>query len=139
MALTVANGLKALVESLGLGLSAYRDQPPEGTARPYVTITEEIATAYDSAEDGKSDTVVETAQVDLWQDWHLQTTGDVGENYTLAPALKKGLDGSRLSQVGSVLGTAVVYMVRVTGSLRLLDPVPNIIHHSITVEVHRQV
>jgi hypothetical protein len=127
------------VESLGTGLSAYRDQPPEGTARPYVTITEEIASAYDGAEDGKSDTLVETCQVSLWEDWHNKTTGDIAESYTLSTTLKRGLDGSRLTQVGSLIGTSVVYMTRVSSSIRLLDPDPNIVQHAITVEVHRQV
>jgi hypothetical protein len=139
MALTTSNGLKALVEGLGTGLSAYRDQPPEGTKRPYVTITEEVVWAPDSMEDGKSDTVVETAQVSLWEDWHDLTTGNVAESYTLATILRRGLDGSRLPQVGSLLGTSLIYMTRVTGSLRLLDPTPNIVQHAFTVEVHRQV
>lgn len=139
MALTVSNGLKALVESLGTGLSAYRDQPPASTARPYVTITEEIATAYDGAEDGKSDTLVETCQVSLWQDWRNKVTGDVAESYTMATVLKRGLDGSRLTVVGSLIGTSVVYMTRVSGSVRLLEPDENIVQHAITVDVHRQV
>lgn len=104
-----------------------------------MTVTEEIATAFDGAEDGKSDTLVETCQVSLWQDWRNKITGDVAESYTLATALKRGLDGSRLTQVGSLIGTSVVYMTRVSGSVRLLDPEPNIVQTAITVEVHRQV
>lgn len=139
MALTTSNALKSLVESLGTGLSAYRDQPPETTKRPYVTITEEIAWVPDVEEDGATATAVETAQVDVWEDWKNLTTGDVAESYGLAATIRKGLDGSRLPQVGSLIGTSVVYHTHVTSSVRLLEPDNNIVHHALTVEVHRQV
>src|SRR5437660_11211431 len=103
MAATTSGALKARIESLGLGLAAYRDQAPAGTVRPYVTITEEVTLVADASEDGHADTVVETTQVDLWQDWHNLTTGAVAESYTLAAALRRGIDGSRLALIGAAL------------------------------------
>lgn len=135
MALTSSGALKAQIESLGLGISAYRDEPPAGTLRPYVTITEEIALVPDSLEDGTMTTGVETAQVDLWQNWHDPTSGAVVENYNLAPALKRGLHGVRL---GGLIGTKVIYMAAVRTSLRLPEPAANVVHHSLTVEIWRE-
>lgn len=135
MAATTAGALKALIESLGLSLSAYRDEAPAGTARPYVTIIEEIALIADSSEDGKAGTAVETAQVDLWQNWHNPTTGAVAESYTLAPALKRGIDGARLA----LIGTSVAYTALVRHSLRMVEVDENLVHHALTVEVYRQV
>lgn len=134
MAATTAGALKALIESLGLGISAYRDEAPAGTTRPYVTIIEEIALVTDPSEDGVGATVVETCQIDLWQDWHNSTTGGVAESYTLAPALRRGIDGARLALIGS----ALTYQALVRHTLRQVEPVENVVHHAMTVEVFRQ-
>lgn len=134
MSATTAGALKALIESLGLSLSAYRDQAPAGTTRPYVTIIEELAMTADPSEDGKAGTVVEMTQVDLWQDWHNQTTGAIAENYSLAPSLRRGIDGARLA----VIGSSLVYTALVRHSLRLVEPDENLVHHALTVEVFRQ-
>lgn len=141
MSVTTSNALKAYIEALGLGLSAYRDQPPKAAngadmPRPYVTIIEELALVADPSEDGKADTVVETVQVDLWQDWQNRTTGatTMTENYALAPALRRGIDGARLA----VIGTSLVYTALVKHSLRQLEVAENLVHHSFTVEVFRQ-
>jgi hypothetical protein len=134
MAATTAGALKALIESLGLGISAYRDEAPAGTARPYCTIIEELVMVADASEDGKAGTVAETCQVDLWQDWHDMTTGGVKESYTLAPAVRRGIDGARIAAIG----TAVPYIALVRHSLRLLEPDENLVHTALTVEVRRQ-
>jgi hypothetical protein len=138
MAQTTAAALKVLIESLGLGLAAYGDRPSQGTPRPYVTILEEIALVPDPMEDGGPSTAVETAQVDLWQDWRDltpgPTEGNLKENYTLAPALKRGIHGQRLQ----LIGTSVVYMVLVRHSVRSVEEDGNAVHHAVTVEIHRQ-
>jgi|SRR5215831_12090719 len=135
MPATTANALKALIESLGLGLTAYMDQPPQKTKRPYVTVEQEIAFVPDPLEDAAPTTGVETAQIDLWQNWHDQPGGGlVTENYTLAPALRKGVHGQRLASIG----TAIVYIVLVVGSVRVVEPDDNLVHHAITVEIHRE-
>lgn len=134
MAATTSGALKALIESLGLGISAYRDQAPAGTTRPYVEIIEEIALVADPSEDGVATTVVETVQVDVWQDWHDPTTGGVKESYTLAPAVRRGIDGARLP----VIGTGIPpYTVLVRHSLRQIQPEENLVHTALTVEVFR--
>jgi hypothetical protein len=134
VSLTTGAALKALVESLSLGIPAFRGQAPKDQVLPYVTVTEEINLTPDGLEDGGPGTAVETAQVDLWQRWHDQTSGAISENYTLAPSLRKGLHGKRTA----LIGTAVVYMVRVAGSIRLEDTEADMVRHAITVEVNRE-
>lgn len=146
MAASTGGALKALVEGLGLGLSAYRDMPPGNTdgsdlPRPYVTIIEGIHVLPDPMEDGTPTTAVETAQVDLWQDWRdinpaSVTYGQLLESYTLAPALIKGLHLKRMASIGTP--AQLVYIVRVTGSVRLLEMEENTVHHALTVEVNRE-
>jgi hypothetical protein len=77
---------------------------------------------------------VETVLVELWQDWHDPTTGSITEDYALAPALRRGMDGARLP----LIGTSVPYTVLVRHSLRQLEIEENLVHHSLTVEVYRQ-
>jgi hypothetical protein len=135
MPATTANALKSLVEGLGLGLSAFRDGGSESAVLPYVTIMEQIALVPDALEDGAASTVLETAQVDLWQAWRSPAvTGDVVEDYTLAPALEKGLHGARLA----LIGTAVTYAVLVRGAIRTLEREENVVHTALTVEIFRQ-
>lgn len=139
MAQTTSAALKALIESLGLGLSADRDRPSQGATRPYVTIEEEIALVPDPLEDGGPGTARETVQVDLWQDYRdivptSPTYGNLKESYTLAPALKRGLHGARFQS----LGTSIVYMALVRHSVRSVDEANNIVHTAITLEVFRQ-
>jgi hypothetical protein len=131
---TTSGALKALIEGLGLGISAYRDDAPAGTARPYVTILEELTLVADPSEDGKADTVVETVQVDCWQDWENKTTGARAESLALVPAIRRGIDGARLA----VIGTSLVYTALVRHSLRQLEAAENLVHTSLTVEVYRQ-
>lgn len=135
MALTSANALKALIESLELGIEAYRDDAPQGVARPYVTITEQIALVPEPMEDGGLGPVAEMCAVDLWQDWRDLATDTVVENYTLAPALVRGMHGQRLNTIG----TKTPYVVLVVGpSPRLLERDENIVHHALTVEIYRE-
>lgn len=133
MPASTSGSLKVLIESLGLGLMAYGDEPAAGTVRPYVTITEDIATVPDPLEDGTITTGLETAQVDLWQDWKTSDTGVITEVKTLAPALRNGLHAKRLALIGS----AVTYIVRVTGYVRLLESEEKVVHHALTLEINR--
>lgn len=135
MSATSANALKALIEGLGLSLTAYRDEAKQGAAKPYVTITEEISFVPDSIEDGQATTGVETVTVDLWQQWkNSNGAGTISEDYTLAPNLRKGLHGKRLA----LIGTAITYVVLVRNSIRLLDPESNVVHHVLTLDIHRE-
>lgn len=137
--------MKVLIESLGLGLAAYRGGPSKKdppVPRPYVTIDEEIALVPDPLEDGATGTGVETLQVNLWQDWRdltvSATEGNLKENYALAPALKRGIHGQRLQSIGTFPNVAVVYMALVRHSIRILEEDNNVVHHALTVEVFRQ-
>ena len=134
MAASTSGALKALIESLGLGISAYGDQSPPGTSRPYVTIDEAVAVVPDPSEDGKAGTLVETTTVHLWQDWRNPTTGVIAENKALEPALRRGIDGARLP----LIGTSVTYIALVRHYFRALESEENVVHHPLTVEVWRQ-
>ena len=127
MAATVAGALKAKIESLGLGISAYRDQPPAGQAPPYVVIQESIAMTPDRLEDGQLTTGTEQAQVDLYE-----TLGV--ESMTLAPGLLAGLHGARLVSIG----TKLVYVVLVRNKNRTVDLQNTQIRHIIDVDVLRE-
>ena len=135
MPYTTAGALNVLINSLNLGVTAYRDRAPAGTALPYVTVTEGLDLTPDALEDGGVGTAVETCQVDLWQHWKDQVTGSVAENGLLAPALIRGLHGKRTQQIGS----STVYTVRVISAPRLLEEENNVVHHPITVEINREI
>ena len=143
MALTTGDALKVLIESLGLSLSAGRDHPTQRSKRPYVVITEESPLTPDPLEDGGPGTAVETVIVDLFQDYKDMTAGSptygkVKESYTLAAGLKRGLHGQRLQSIGTAPNAAVVYMVLLRSSVRLLEEDGNAVHHSLTLDVFRQ-
>lgn len=133
MAATTSGALKALIESLGLGLAAYRDDAPEGQAKPYATIREQIAVLPDeSGTPWDSPGVRETAQVDLWQQWRDPATQAVTESYSLPRALMLGLHGATLN--GHPQHT---YGLIARSMLRLPEEENNIVHHAITVELVR--
>lgn len=127
MAATTAGALKAKLESLGLGISAYRDQPPPGQALPYVVIGESISLIPDPLEDGQLTTGTEQVQVDLYEQLGL-------ENYALAAGIEAGLHGQRLALVGAKL----VYVVLVRNRTRTVDLQLAWVRHIIDVDVLRE-
>lgn len=135
MSANTANAIKAYIETLGLGVSVYRDRAPNNIAPPYITVIEGISITSDPAFNAFDDPekhVVELAQVDVWQAWHDAAGTGVVESYTLADAVAKALDGGLpTSPPTRVMG------MRLTGMVRLLDPDQNIVHHALTVEVRR--
>jgi hypothetical protein len=136
MAATTANALKALIESAGIGLRAYRDVAPEDEDLPYVTIREELVLVRDGR-DGAMDRDVahvgtETVQVDLWQRWLDPDTYKSAESHTLVRALQHALDGVPLSD-----HPTHGWLVRFVSSVRLLERDTNLVHHALTVEVVR--
>ena len=136
MAASSSGALKAKIEALGLSLSAYRDNPPEGQALPYVTIHEWISVTTDeSGDNGDGATGRELVQVDLWQQYRDPTTKALTESYTLAGDLAQGLHGAQLANVGD----SRVYGCRVRDAVRLLEPdgENKVVHHAITVELSR--
>lgn len=147
MAATTAGALKAYIESLGLGLSSYRDAAPSAddpngrripaVPYPFTTVREGIAITPnrdgDLGDPAAFLTVRELLQVDLWQMWR-DAAGKPAESYTLPGVLMQRLRGARLLPVGS----SVVYGVTVTSSIRLLEEQSNIVHHAISCVAHRQ-
>lgn len=105
MAQTTSGALKAKIESLGLSISAYRDQAPPGQALPYVVIQEAVTTAPDPMEDGQLTTGAEAVQIDVWQEMGSET-------YTLVPGLLAGLHGAQLGSIGTPAKRAYVCLVR---------------------------
>lgn len=134
MAATTAGALKAYIESLGLGLAVRRDHADTPTY-PLVTVHEGVSIVTDASGDfgdmAQPVTVTEQAQVDLWQQWK-NTSGAVVESYTLPGELIGALHGAQLSAAPTK-----VYGCRVVGSVRLLERDENVVHHAITVEIHR--
>lgn len=141
MAQTSGGALKTLVESIlqplmtpPATLVAYRKRAKAGVPRPYVTIQERIALTPDGLEDGGPGTVVETCQVDLFQDWKNLTTGAIAENYALLPALERGLHGARTAAIAG----STCYRVFVTNSVDIPEPEEeNLVHAALTVELWR--
>lgn len=135
MSANTANAIKALIESLGLGVSVYRDRAPNIAVVPYVTVIEAISVTADSRFNSFDDPehhVVELAQIDVWQPWRDASGNNVIEDYPLVDAIIVGLDGARLPDAPNhVAGT------RLAGMVRDLEHAKNIVHHAITVEVRR--
>lgn len=138
MAASTSGALKALIEAGGLGLSAYRDDPPERALLPHITILEDIAIVPDGV-DGRYDrdsgthSVRETVQVSLWERWR-DKAGDKGESYTLRDALVRLLDGATLP-----VAPTHVWGVKFVSAQRLVEKPANLVQTAITIEVVRDI
>lgn len=133
MAATTAGAVKAFLEGQGLGIAVYRDQAPNGAAKPYVTVVEALVVVPDGVSTAYTDRgVIETAQVSVWQQWKDPATGALTESPSLAAAVVSALDGA-------VLATHPqhVYGCRVADHRRLLEQENNVVHHPITLELVR--
>lgn len=137
MAANTSNALKVLIESGGLGLAAYRDAAgldEEDGTRAYVVITEGIAVIPDGRSDGgEGETCTEEVQVSLFEPWK-DDDGNVVESPTLIHQLVALLHGAQL-----LAAPQRVYGVSVVNRRRLLEPSRSIVHHPITVNVHRSI
>jgi hypothetical protein len=127
--------VKALLEAQSLGVPIYRDFAPDGHAKPYITITEEISLTVEQSGDYGDSSVTqygtELVQVDIWQ--ALRNANDTGsESYSLKPAVLKALNGARLTAAPTH-----VYGCTVDSSVRLVERDTNTIHHAITVRLRR--
>jgi|SRR5215472_1956782 len=148
MPVTTGALLKAYLETQGLGYAVYADQPIPQPRRPYVVALDEMSMVPDPWEDGKANTVVETVQLDLYQDWRDldgRVTGRKGKllvDWTLSPHLTAVLDGSRLYLPGNPdvpgkVGQGIVYVVKVASIMRRIFDTDNIHDHTYTLEVRR--
>lgn len=130
MAATTAGGLKAKLEGLSLGVAVFRDKAPDGQALPYITITEAVSIVPDGPQFDDS-TVVELAQIDVWQPWK-NASGVVAESYSLPGQVLAAVSGASLPAAPTH-----VYGVTVDSAVRLLEAEVNIVHHALTVRIRR--
>lgn len=133
MAASTAGALKAKIESLGLGISAYRDRAPEGHALPYVQIIESVSTVPGPIEDHALGVGTELVQIDLFQTWR-DAQHAPAESYTLPGALLAGLEGAQIVNIGSKR----VYTVFVRNMRRMLEEDNNVVHYAIDVDLKRE-
>lgn len=148
MAANTGNAVKAYLETLGLGVSVYRDAAPKNTPLPYILVHEGISLVsepkFNSFDDAEGH-VRELVQVDVWQMWRNLRTDEIVESYTLPDAVVKGLHGARLSAAPThVAGVTVQEVVRTVGnpSPTARDGAPargeeDKVRHAITIEVRR--
>lgn len=129
MAATVGGALKALIEGLGLGISAYSRRAPAGEKLPYVTILDDVTAAADPWEDGQAQTAVESVQVDLWE-----RLG--AESPTILAGLVTGLNGAELGAIGTPAKR--IYATALRHWQRVEDPELEQIRHIFDVDLHRQ-
>lgn len=135
MSATLSGALKAGIEALGLGLSAYRDEAPSDATRPYVTLHEGISrTREQHGDQGDADAhgaATELVQASLWQDWR-DETGALIEQPGLAEDLVAGINGLALATA-----PRRVYSCTVDDSQRFLEDESNTVHEAITVRIRR--
>lgn len=136
MAATSAGALKAHIESLGLGLPAYRDRAPQDAALPYAVIREAVTATVrrhgDFGDINASRAVTEEVQIDLWQQARDPESNAVTESYTLPSAVFRNLHGARLPAAPTH-----VHGVKVLGMTRFPDPDARLVRHLITVQLDR--
>lgn len=146
MSASTAGAIKARIEALGLGLTAYRDGAPTNAAGelavpyPFAVIHDGIGTEWekhgDTGDPNADEAVTELVQVDLYERARTLTGGGkstVSEQYALPEAIVNGL---RSSTQLSVRGNRV-FGVQSTRARRW--PVAdNIVRHTIDVTVRRQ-
>lgn len=96
MAANISNAVKTFLEGAGLGVACYRDAAPANEEMPYITISEGlITTTDDRADGGRSSTVSELIQIDLWEVWR-DADNEVVESPTLARDVVEALHGAQL-------------------------------------------
>jgi hypothetical protein len=131
---TTAGALKSKIESLGLSISAYRDQAPEGTALPYVEISEAIAVVPDALEDGAASTGKETVSINVWQKYKTTPGGNVlAESPTLPGAIVRGIHGQTLATAPTRAYAVIVHHL----GPRLIEEEPNITQTVIQATIWR--
>lgn len=141
MAATTSGAIKARLEALGSGVPVFRDGPRPGQAEPYIVVTEGVSTGLDTRGNGDFGDpaaeiqITEIVTVDLIQRARTKTgaaTARNAERYGLAEVIAHALHGCTLPD-----HPAPVHAVRVQD----IDRIPiadNVVRHSITVAVHRQ-
>lgn len=132
MALTTGGALKAYLEGAGLGVPWFRDRPPKEQPYPFGLVLDEQSLTTSR----RADAAAELVQVDLWQRarhpaGHPQA-GKVAEDPQLVRALQRALRSFPLDAAPTL-----TFRGYLEGSVRLPDPDANLVHHALTVRVHR--
>lgn len=134
MAATASGSIKAHIESLGLGLSAYRDEAPSKASLPYVTITEGITTVpVRLGDNGREDAVRELVQIDLWEAWRT-SDNRIAESYSLARNLAAGLRSWQPTDL-----PYRVHSIYLQQQVRTLDREKNEVRNLFQVEIQRDI
>lgn len=144
MAMTSSGALKALIESAGLGLAAYRDAVPDARKNdlPYVTIDELVSVVPERHGDKQDPDghhgETETVTVHLWERWR-GDDGKAAENYSLPRELSKLLRSSPPFTYGSTAqgGAVRIYGVSITARARIIEEDSNIVHTTWTLALRR--
>lgn len=138
MSASTGGAVKAYLEAAALGVPWFRDRAPKDQRYPYGTVTEEVSLTVVR----RAETADELVQVDLWQfaRWPAGTVvggvnvaGRVAEDSALVRRLQRVLRGARLATAPTL-----TYQANLEGSVRLTEPDTNLVHHALTVRVHRE-
>lgn len=135
MSASTAGALKAYIETLGLGVAAFRDVAPDNQPLPYIVIQEGISVRSEPAFNSYDDPEVhvsEAAQVVVCQQWRDPLTGAVVESYTLADAVQRALDGKRTTTAPTWVGGMTA-----SAGVRIPDVEDNTVRTVIDVEIRR--
>ena len=139
---TSAGALKAIIESAGLRLAAYRDQLPADVKMPVVTIDEEIGSTSELHGDptdpnghhGESELI----NVHLWQPLRNQN-GRPGETFALPRQLTHVLKTTQPFMYGPDDAPTRVYGLRVDGRARIIEGTApdEVVHTVLTITMRR--
>lgn len=118
----VVDALADLIEASGVvNARVWADDAPDNATRPYVTITDAIATSPALSGDGGTLMLVRNVQVDLWESLDQ-------EDPEVARALWAAMDGQRLD-----LGASSTTRITVESAPRLPETSNNIGHRAFTL------
>lgn len=138
MSATTGGAIKAYLEGQGLGVPVFRDRARKDTPYPYVTVAEELSLTVVQ----RADAAAELVQVDLWQLARhpagtvvggVDVSGRLAEDSALVRRLQKALRRAAL-----MTAPTLTYRAVLEGSVRLPEPDNNLVHHALTVRVHRE-
>lgn len=124
--MTIERDLRALLTDAALteiGERVYRDLAPDLESRPYITFSGEISEVPSLQGDGATQWWHRLIQVSVWQDRD-------AENLTLVDAVASLIDGKKPANGGT--------RFYVTSRQRLVEADVGLVHHALTVGVHRQ-
>lgn len=138
MSASTGGAVKAYLEGRNLGVPWFRDRPRKDTPYPFGTVTEELSLTVVQ----RADAAAELVQVDLWQlarhpAGTIRNGVDVSGRLAEDSALVRRLQGA-LRRAALMTAPTLTYRATLEGSVRLPEPDNNLVHHALTVRVHRE-